>query len=179
MRFAVGDVIWVGDFQPMAADLVTCPDCGGTGRLRVIFHDEVQVSIACANCSAGYNPPTGSIIVHREKVSARQAIVTGLEVHDQKTRWHVDGTSNSYRIVDDEQAFDNEADALAFAQKLAAKHEQQQRDRIGQKEKETRSWAWNASYHRREIKEAQRKIEYHSSKLAVAAIKAKEKVVES
>ena len=175
MRYEIGQTIWVTDFSPMAPAHVTCPDCGGTGRLRVTFHDDTEVSVACANCSAGYDPPCGYVVVHRLRAGATQAIVTGLEVDRGKTRWHVDATSNSYRIVDDDEAFDTEAEALARALEKAAEYEQAERDRIFKKEKNTRSWAWNASYHRRCLKEARRQIDYHTSKLAVAAVRAKEK----
>ena len=174
MRYEVGQQVWIGEFSPLAAVYETCPDCGGTGRLRVTFHDETQVSIECRNCAVGYDPPTGRILVRRNAGKARMATVTGLEINGGQTRWHVDGTDCSYRIVDDADAFDTKDEAMAWAEQKSAAYEQKQRDRIFEKEKDTRTWAWNASYHRKCIKEAQRQIEYHSAKLAVAAVKAKE-----
>lgn len=174
MRYKVGDEIWIGDFNALAPCYETCPDCGGTGRLRVTFHDETQVSIECRNCCSGYDPPTGGVVVHRQAGTARKAVITGLEMDGEKIRWHVDGTEHGYRIVDDEHAFDTESDALLWAKQAAAVYEAEQRNRIAQKEKDTRSWAWNASYHRRCIARAEKDIEYHTKKLAVASIRAKE-----
>lgn len=173
MRFEVGQQIWVGEFSPLAPTHVTCPDCGGTGRLRVTFHDDTQVSIECRNCSLGYDPPTGRVVVYQNDAKARQAVITGVEIHGGKTRWHIDGISGCYRIVDDEDAFDTQEAALASAEQKAATYNQEQRDRVFAKEKDTRTWAWNASYHRKQIKDAQHQLEYHTSKLNVAAIKAK------
>ena len=34
--------------------------------------------------------------------------------------------------------------------------------------KDTRSWAWNATYHRGCIRQAEKDLEYHRAKLAVA-----------
>jgi hypothetical protein len=48
-----------------------------------------------------------------------------------------------------------------------------ERARVLNKEKDTRTWAWNASYHRREIADAKKRIEYHAAKLAVASLKSK------
>lgn len=174
MRYKVGDKIWVGEFSSMAPVYETCPDCGGTGRLRVTFHDEAQVSIECQNCAAGYDPPTGRVIVYKQVASARHAAISGLEVDGDKVRWHVDSHSGSYRIIDDDKAFDTEAEAVAWAQCRSAEYEQEQRDRIFKKEKDTRKWAWNASYHRNCIKRAQKDLEYHTAKLNVAKVKAKE-----
>jgi len=173
MRFEVGQQIWIGDFSPLAPLHEVCPDCGGTGRLRVTFHDETQVSIECRNCAAGYDPPTGRIVVYCNRAAAKKSIITGLEVHGDKVRWHVDACAGSYRIVDDEDAFETEADALAWAEKRAATYEAEQRDKISRKEKDTHTWAWNASYHRNNIKRAQKDIDYHTAKLNVAKVKAK------
>lgn len=173
MRFEVGQEIWIGDFHPLAPGYVTCPDCGGTGRLRVTFHDETQVSIECRNCASGYDAPTGRIVVYRQEASARRAVICGFENAHGKTRWHVDGSDCSYRIVDDEQAFEVEADALAWAKTREGQHEEEQRAKIERKEKDTRTWAWNASYHRNCAKRAQHDLEYHTAKLNVAKIKAK------
>lgn len=174
MRYEIGQSIWISEFSPLAPTHVTCPDCGGTGRLRVTFHDDTQVSIECRNCASGYDPPTGRVIVYQNAAKARQAVVSGLEVHGGKTRWHVDASGGCYRTVDDEDAFDTQEAALTQAEQKAATYAREQNDRVSAKEKDTRTWAWNASYHRRRIKDAQHEIEYHTAKLNVAAIKAKE-----
>ena len=173
MRFEVGQKIWIGEFCALAPVYETCPDCGGTGRLRVTFHDETQVSIECQNCGPGYNPPTGRVIVYQNESKARLATVTGFDNEHGKFRWHVDGTDCSYRIVDDEDAFETEGEALAWAKQREENNDRAQRAKIFAKEKDSRTWAWNASYHRKAIKDAEKQIKYHSAKLAAAAIKAK------
>lgn len=176
MRFEVGQAIWIGEFHSLAPGCETCPDCGGTGRLRVTFHDDTQVSIECRNCAVGYDPPTGRVTVYRNRSAARQAVVCGFENAMGKTRWHVDGTEGGYRIVEDADAFEGETEALAWAKQREGLYEQEQRTQILTKEKDARTWAWNASYHRRCIKDAESKIAYHTSKLAIAAIKAKDPI---
>lgn len=172
MRFEVGQEIWIGDFHPLAPTHVTCPDCGGTGRLRVTFHDETQVSIDCSNCAPGLDAPTGKITIYQQEIRARQASICGFENAHGKTRWHVDGTDCSYRIIEDEDAFASEAEAIAWAAQRQGRYEEDQRKKIFSKEKDTKTWAWNASYHRNRIKAAQKEIEYHTAKLTAAAIKA-------
>src|ERR1700686_1584460 len=175
MRFEIGQQVWMATFYPTTVRHVTCPDCGGTGRLRVTFHDETQVSIDCRNCAAGYEAPSGRVIIYEPQAKAKLSIVTGVEVNGDMTRWHLAGPSNYYQVADDKDVYDNEAEARAAAEALAAVYIESERKRVFEKEKNTRTWAWNASYHRRCIKDAQKQIEYHTSKLAVAAIKAKEK----
>lgn len=169
MRFEIGQQVWRATFGTRE-NFVTCPDCGGTGRLRVTFHDETQVSIHCQNCALGYDPPTGRIRVYDRRAEAVKTTITGMEVEGTEVQWR---TADSYR-VEDCDIFDNEADCLVAAQAKAEQFDLEERERVFKKEKDTRTWAWNASYHRKAIKEAQRQIEYHTSKLNAAVVKAKE-----
>jgi hypothetical protein len=173
MKYEIGQQVWWATCQTRE-HLETCPDCGGTGRLRVTFHDETQVSIDCANCSAGYNPPTGLVKWYGHMPEARLITVTGFEFTDGKASYHAGIGQGSYYRIEEGELFNAEDAAKAHADKLAEKHDASERARILNKEKDTRSWAWNASYHRNNIKRAQKDIAYHTAKLNVAAIRAKE-----
>lgn len=169
MRFKIGDKIWRPIWTATESS-VECPDCAGTGRIRVIFADDSIVSIECKGCARGFAPPTGRVTVYcREAVAVPDEIV-GINIDHAKIEWR---TRDSY-IVDDTEAFATEAEALAFAKEKAARADANERAKIFQKEKDTRSWAWNASYHRKCLKEATRQIEYHTAKLNVASLKAKQ-----
>jgi hypothetical protein len=169
VKYEIGQEVWVASFKAHEAFIV-CPDCAGTGRLRVMFADDTIVSIECSVCGPGYEPPTGRIRVYDRRPLAMGTTITGVEVRDGKAEWR---TGYSYS-VDEVNLFDNEAECLARAAELAAEHDREERDRINHREKPTKTWSWNAQYHRREIKEAKRRLEYHTAKLAVASLKAKE-----
>lgn len=169
MKHEIGQVVWLASFEARTS-YVTCPDCGGTGRLRVTFHDETQVSIECRNCSAGFDPPTGRVKVYDREPRAIEATITGAEIDGDKVEWR----TNCHWRVPENEIFSNRADALFAAREKARQLDREERERVNRKEKDTRTWAWNASYHRRCIKEAQRQLEYHSAKLAVAVLKSKE-----
>lgn len=154
-------------------NFVPCPDCGGTGRLRVTFHDETTVSIDCQNCSVGYASPAGRVRCYDRKPKAEQFLITGVEQNAKGVRYQ-SGSSSCWITLDAAEVFATHDEALAHAKELAAKQDADDRARILTKEKDTRSWAWNASYHRRGIKEAQKQLDYHAAKLNVAALKAKE-----
>lgn len=168
VKYKVGDEVWLATFEVSPA-YITCPDCGGTGRLRVILADESIVSIGCRNCSCGYDPPTGRIKVYDRKPRAELTEITGCEIEGAKIEWK---TRASYRVPEDE-LFDTEAAAMAVAKAKAEQFDRDERNRVNQKEKDTHTWAWNASYHRKCIKEAERLIAYHTAKLNVAKVKAK------
>lgn len=164
-KYEIGQEVWWATCETEETSL-ECPHCGGTGRLRVIFHDETTVSIECENCAVGYDPPTGRVKCSVRKPTARMVIISGVEVR-------TDGEYFEYRttlsyIVPEEHLFEAEADALEKATQISVERDREERERVLRKEKDARSWAWNASYHRNEIKRAEKNIEYHKAKLAVA-----------
>ena len=55
IKYKIGDHVWRAGFGS-TDNYVTCPDCAGTKRLRVIMGDESVVSIACAGL---LGPTTG------------------------------------------------------------------------------------------------------------------------
>lgn len=174
-RFNVGDPVFLAKFQA-SEKRVACPDCGGTGQLRVTFHDETTVSIGCTNCSRGYDDPTGAVTVHERKPTAEALIVNGLEIEGTTVRYRLGGGPGWHWIGEDADVFATPDEAMVRAQVLADEATKEERQRVYRKERDTRSWSWNATYHRKAIKEAHRQIDYHTRKLNVAAIKAKEKV---
>jgi hypothetical protein len=171
MRYQIGQILWVARYD-MEHDSVECPDCGGEGRIRVTFHDDTEVSIECGNCRAGYDPPTGRVRTWRRMPRTELVTLTGYEVNGAEERYR---TSTSY-LVPPENLFEHGTWAMLMALGVAMSDTERERGRILTKEKDKRSWAWNASYHRRCLKEAQRNVEYHTSKLAVAAVRARERV---
>jgi uncharacterized cysteine cluster protein YcgN (CxxCxxCC family) len=170
--FKIGDRVWRPAWDS-TDNYVTCPDCGGTGRLRVTFHDETTVSIECRNCSVGYDPPTGRVRCYDRRPKAEPMTITGMEVNAAGVKYQC-GTTTCYYSVEEADVFATHDEAFTRAQEMAAAADAAERARILTKEKDTRSWAWNASYHRARIKEAQRQLDYHTAKLNVAALKAKE-----
>lgn len=171
MRFEIGQDVWRATFDSRDAAII-CPDCAGEGRIRVILADDTKLSIGCELCRYGYDNPTGRVRIYERTARAEPTHVTGVEINGQETRWRV---WESY-IVDDGDLFLTQAEALTRAEEIAVVAAQEELARIGRREKPTHTWAWNASYHRKQIREAQRQIEYHTAKLNVAKIKAKEPV---
>lgn len=180
-KYEIGQYVFLASFCSHASEYVTCPDCGGTGRIRVTFHDETTVSIPCANCSKGYEEPTGRIHVYCRKGKAKKARISGVNISGGKVEYRAEYHSfdddgrmyEGYDLIDEDKIFFTEVEAQSRADIMAAEYDAEERERIFKKEKDQRSWAWNASYHRKEIKEAERRLEYHKKKLAYATIKSK------
>lgn len=171
-RFAISSIVWRAAWESTPATVV-CPDCGGEGRIRCLLHDDSMVSVECRGCSHGYEPPSGRLNVWDRKPLAKKGVVVGMEISSDKLEYRVTDGETVW-IVPDEHIFSTEDEASACAVTMAETADREERERIATKEKDTRSWAWNVHYHRREIREAWRRIEYHTAKLAVARVKEKE-----
>jgi len=169
-KYNIGDVVWRPTFDS-EQEWVECPECGGTGRLRVTFHDETTVSIECANCSRGYGPPTGKVSRYRRHPEAHRGVISEMRVSATDTEYYVMSPTGGTWLCREENLSRNHDDAMVMAQALADEVSAEELRRIYRKEKDTRSWAWNASYHRKCIKDAQRNLEYHTKKLNAANLK--------
>jgi hypothetical protein len=166
--YQIGDAVWRPTYESQTA-WVECPDCCGSGRLGVIMGDQTLVYVDCQNCQSGWEAPQGRLKVYDRSPKAKLETVVGIRIDDGKIEYQ---TTNSWCSLED-MLFTDEAEALIAARQLADLHSREERDRVLRKEKDTRSWAWNASYHRGQIKRAREQIDYHTAKLNVASLKAK------
>lgn len=169
MTREIGSTAWLATHDH-EDDWLVCPDCAGTKHLRVLLPDDTMLTIPCAGCAAGYDPPRGYVKAYKRTPRAKLVTITGFEVTNEKTEYH---TSEHWHVRAD-NLFDVEADALAAAEKIAADADERERKQIAEKEKPSRTWAWHVHYHRNCIKRAEKEIEYHSAKLGIARAKSKE-----
>lgn len=175
--FSVGDVVWFTQSGYQQSD-VECPDCLGQCVLTVVLGDGSQVSIACACCERGYLGSTGKVVVHQWDCKVESGTVTGMDIDGDNVqykvgRFHAEG---SYTVQPD-VVFATKDEAETEAAKVLAAHQEEETRRFNHVKDNAgrhRTWAWNASYHRREAKEARRRLEYHEGRLAVAKAKSKE-----
>ncbi len=160
MKYEIGQKVWWATFDA-TDDYIVCPDCNGMRYIRVLLYDDSIVTIACEGCKRGFDASAGRIHVYKRKPMAIPVTIKGLELSEGKTEWQ---TSGSYRTAEHD-LFDTEAEALERANEIAADFDRAEREKISMKEKPTRSWSWHVHYYRREIREAQRRIDYATERL--------------
>lgn len=164
-RFNIGDTAWKA-WAGAKENWVQCPHCFGKKFLTAILGDDSQVTIDCAGCQSGYKPPLGVIRTYEFQAEVAKFIVSNIESN---------GDSFRFNYNDDCDVFATESEALARAAELVVKHEADELANLTRrKSSQNHTWAWNATYHRRELKRAKHDVEYHSQKLSVAASHAKE-----
>lgn len=165
-KFNIGDTAYLaraGQEQVW----ITCPECLGSGRLRVILGDDSEVSIHCVCCERGYEGSPGRIQTYAFRSTAERVTISGIEVHTRdgvvKTRY----SSNSWSI-DDENLFATREEAMVRAATVVTEHAAEEKKRLGYKEKQHKSWASNVAYWRSQIRHNKEEITRYEARLAVA-----------
>jgi hypothetical protein len=167
MKFNIGDKVYRATFDRVETSIV-CPDCAGTKRIRVLLADDTCLSIECGGCDpGGCRPSTGRIKQFEWKATTTPHTVTGIAMNAAETSYQLDNYGGSYYATDEKDTFATEAEALAAAELLKGKHQDEENARYRAKTKDEKSWAWNATYHRKAVKQAERDLEYHRGKVQV------------
>ena len=169
-KYEMGDKVWYAK-RDVVVKTMPCPECFGQKALTVILGDGSQVSIDCAGCACGCEPPTGYITYLEYIEKVLEVTIDRIEETSTETKYGFSG----HRIKETE-LFMNKEDAKRRALELAEEFNKEEIEKINRKEKHDRTWSWNVHYHRKCIRGAEKELIYHKAKLEVA--KAKEKEVE-
>lgn len=155
--YKVGDAVWYASCDTRR-QYTQCLECFGIKYVTVILGDDSRVTIDCAGCGRGYEPPTGYIAYFERTPEVRKITIDRVQVTKDKIEY---GFSGCY-CVEADRLFNTEAEAWDRANALAEQLNQEELEKIKKKEKPNRTWAWNAHYHRNCIRRAERDIRYHT-----------------
>lgn len=174
-RFEIGDTVFNASYE-WAEKFVTCPDCLGSKHVKVVLGDGTEITIECGGCDpGGYNGSTGTIRQYDYQTRINQHTVTGVRLSSDGVEYDLDHYgAGVYYTGTSKNTFATKEEALAAGEAQKAEHEAEENKRFMAKTKDGKSWAWNATYHRRCIKDLERQIEYHRSKVQICAAKAKQ-----
>ena len=173
--FNIGDKVFKARYEKQEK-WVTCPDCLGSRRVKMVLGDGTEILIECGGCDpGGYQPSTGRIRQYDYATVVKEYTVTGVNTRANEVGYELDNCgAGSYYTGTDKDVFGTVEEAQADGDNQRAEHEASENKRLMAKTKDHKSWAWNATYHRRCIKDHERQLEYHRAKVQVCAAKAKE-----
>lgn len=174
-QFNIGDKVFKADYA-RHAKVVPCPDCLGIKRVKVILGDGTEVWIECGGCDpGGYQPSTGYIKQYDYAVVLKKYTITGVKVTTATVEYDLDNFGGgSYYIGTNADTFATEDEAITYGEALRLEAESGENKRLMAKTKDHKSWAWNVTYHRRCIKDLERQLAYHHSKVEVCKKHSKE-----
>ena len=166
-KFRIGDKVLYVHVESVEK-WIDCPECFGKRFLTVILGDDSRVTIDCVGCGRGYEPPRGLIStnIYMPVISERQIEGVNSEMKEGKE-------VSTYKFyggwsVEETALFTSRIEAELYGSLLANKLGDEALEKIHRKEKDTRTWSWNAHYHRDCIRRAKKDIGYHEAKLNAA-----------
>lgn len=173
-KFNLGDRVFIVR-QGQTNKYATCPDCQGNRYLTVIMGDDSRVTIPCTGCQYGYENPRGVVRYYEYASEIEVGTIGAVKIVDDTFEYEVPASGGAYWCKQESEVFATREEAEAYGKVLIAEHNKEALENIKKKHKDHRSWAWNATYHRKCIREAEKQIEYHSARLDWANQVKKEK----
>jgi hypothetical protein len=174
LKFGLGDPVYYSKFE-RAEFKIPCPDCGGTKKIQVTLHSGESWMIECGGCDpGGYSGPQGYITQTKFAEGCGQGVIEKIEINsDTKVSYNVRSGGDSYCFKEDE-LFHTSEEALEFSSVLTAEHTKKTNENFLRKTRDEKSWAWNLTYHRQRILQAEKDIEYSRKKIEVCKSHVKE-----
>lgn len=159
--YNVGDKVWWAKCGSQGVK-VPCTVCYGKKEVIVILGNGDEVIVPCDFCGHGLEPPKGYLTEYQ--YIAEPELVTIQRISSDQTSC---GEKREYHwghyYLDANDIFDTIEEATERCAQIIADREQAKIDHP--KYKDAKSYSWNAGYWLREIKSAERTIEY-ASKMA-------------
>ncbi len=165
--FKRNDIVWYAGRESVV-ETVVCPECFGKKYLTVILGDDSRVTIDCAGCAAGFDPPQGYLTYRVQHVEVRQVTICYIEIGSDGIRYGFDQRPTSRSIAPDTDLFTTKPEAEVRALALAEEWNAKQLVELHRKKKNDRDWSWHVHYYRKMIRDAERTIEDARAKLEVA-----------
>lgn len=163
-EYNVGDLVyWAkADIQHIR---VKCPVCFGKRVVTLIMGNDEQVVLECDYCGKGCDNAPGYIDEWEWTPGVQEIKI------DKKIVEEVNGERDiEYRYVNyilrHDDIFSTVGEAEERIKEKIVIHEQEEAERMERiKDVKNKSYAWLVGYHRRQAKEAQKDLEYHSGKV--------------
>ena len=167
--YQIGDKVWYANRESIQ-EKVTCPECFGKKYLTVILGDDSKVTIDCAGCASGYEPPKGYVTYYKQDVDVRLVIIDRVEINPTYIEYGFGRVGCARHIAKDTDLFATKEEAEVRAKKLSKEWNKERLDRIHKKEKNNHTWSWHVHYYRSQIRDAEKTIKYANAQLDVAKI---------
>jgi len=172
-EFKIGDKVWVAGWGQIAKD-VPCPACYTKREVTLILGNGDHIILPCEGCSQGYMPPTGYVTEYEFSSEPEIHIITGIETRQTEKGVDVEYRASQYCLPAD-RVFDNESDARAEGEKMAAEQHEKERTRAEYiKHDKNKKYSWNAVYHLREAKRKRKEADGHEEKAKLCKERATE-----
>ena len=158
----VGDVVFVSKFGRRQV-AIECPVCFGKGTVKLILGNGDSVEMPCENCTDGLGTPSKGYVNEWRNDAGAEAVTIDKISTDQTCGEDVVEYFAMHHVYQADAVFATEEEAFADSKRRADEYNQERETKAEfVKGKPDKNYSWNAGYHMRLVKEAEKEIEYHS-----------------
>lgn len=168
--YNIGDTFWYSTWETKGVQ-DPCPVCAGKKKITIIDGYNEVYTIECEYCRRGFET-TGWVVERYERVaSVEQVVITGLNIHgNDPDNWHYGIRAWSDDVHVQRMAYHNRLFATQeIAVEVAASEierlAREEEEKFYKKDKTNKRWSWHLGYYKRELKDAQRKMDYANKKM--------------
>ena len=164
--FAIGETVWHCGYGSRV-EWETCPECAGTKILTLVRGNGERVTLACAACSHGFEPPLGLVSRRIFERAPTPFLCAWVEVRGSEVRY-METTTGSGSIVDAEDLFHDADECAARCAEINAQHAREEAQRMtANLESKRRDMAWSVFYWGRKVKGLERDLALAKARLDV------------
>ena len=163
LPFQIGQTLWSARTAPQQVT-VPCPVCQGALAVVVICGED-RFAVPCEGCGLGFNGPQGTITEYEHLPAAVEFVIAEVTAMHQG-RWSLRSETGAGAQFDD--LHQTEAEALAASVIACAANYERNMQTRQHKRKNVKQATWAVRYHRERIKDLERQIQWHQSRLGVA-----------
>ena len=159
--FAIGQEWWapIGTAEKV---VIPCPVCLGQLAVVVILGDGERIGVPCEACGKGFDGPRGTIEEWEHRPTVRRFVIAHVKsMWDD--RWTLESEDGQSRAFDELRA--TEAEALAVATQQAADQLKRNMQTRQRHRRNVTNATWSVRYHRDCIKDLERQIAWHQSRI--------------
>lgn len=159
--FDISETVWWTGYG-YREEWIVCPECNGQKALTLIQGNGDTVSIACANCSQGCEPPLGRIKRAFYHFEPQRFICEKVEMHGYEF-WYHDGERN----VSSENLFKTREECEKRCIELNVKKEKEEESKILTNITRNRAKiAWSVHYWGRTVSKLTKELDFAKKRLS-------------
>lgn len=164
----IGDKVWWATcgIKSIKKD---CPICFRKRQVTLILGNGEQVTTSCDYCVRGFSEPYGTVEEYERVSGVKEIEITGKEVRETNDDRSIeyrysDGIHNYCLYVTD--IFETQEEAEKRVQEMIKEYEDSEVERLAYKKKSNQThYSWSVGYHKKQIKDAQSRIDFSKRKI--------------
>jgi len=164
-EFKTGDRVFWATYENREVK-EDCPVCFGKKEVFVILGNDEKVKTECDYCNVGFSGARGFVEVYKFIPSVSEIIIEGKEINENSEGRFIEYRYKNYCLRSNENIFKTKKEAeIKVSEMIKERIEKEENSFERRKNGQIMKLTWSVGYHQRNIREAEKQIKHHSSKV--------------